>query len=62
MRHRFEDMIAFVSEGETLQPGEVFGSGTVGGGCGFELGRFPRRGDLIELQIERIGVLATRIV
>jgi 2-keto-4-pentenoate hydratase/2-oxohepta-3-ene-1,7-dioic acid hydratase in catechol pathway len=62
MRHRFDAMIAFVSEAETLYPGEVFGSGTVGGGCGLELGRLPKRGDLIELEIERIGVLSTRVV
>jgi 2-keto-4-pentenoate hydratase/2-oxohepta-3-ene-1,7-dioic acid hydratase in catechol pathway len=62
MRHSFEAMIAFVSEGETLQPGEVFGSGTIGGGCGLEIGRFLHRGDLVELEIERIGVLGVRVV
>jgi 2-keto-4-pentenoate hydratase/2-oxohepta-3-ene-1,7-dioic acid hydratase in catechol pathway len=60
--HRFEDMISFVSEAETLVPGEIFGSGTVGGGCGYELGRYLKRGDLIELEITGIGVLATRVV
>ncbi len=34
--HSFEDMIAFVSHDETLYAGEVFGSGTVGNGCGLE--------------------------
>jgi 2-keto-4-pentenoate hydratase/2-oxohepta-3-ene-1,7-dioic acid hydratase in catechol pathway len=62
MRHGFDAMIAFVSEGETLHPGEVFGSGTVGSGCGLELGRMPKRGDLIELEVEHLGVLRTRLV
>lgn len=62
MRHRFEDMIEFVSENETLVPGEIFGSGTVGGGCGLELDRLLRRGDEVELTIEHLGSLRTRIV
>jgi 2-keto-4-pentenoate hydratase/2-oxohepta-3-ene-1,7-dioic acid hydratase in catechol pathway len=59
--HRFDAMIAFASEGQTLHAGEVLGSGTVGGGCGVELGRYLSRGDVIELEIERIGILRTRI-
>jgi 2-keto-4-pentenoate hydratase/2-oxohepta-3-ene-1,7-dioic acid hydratase in catechol pathway len=62
MHHRFEDMIAFVSRSETLYSGEVLGSGTVGTGCGLELGRFLEPGDLVELEIERIGVLRNRFV
>ena len=41
MHHRFEDVIAYVSQSETLHPGEVLGSGTVGTGCGLEAGPFP---------------------
>ena len=62
MYHRFEDIIAFVSRSETLHPGEILGSGTVGGGCGLELGRFLNPGDVVELEIERIGVLRNRII
>ena len=62
MFHRFEDIIAFVSRSETLHPGEILGSGTVGGGCGLELGRFLSPGDVVELEIERIGVLRNRII
>jgi 2-keto-4-pentenoate hydratase/2-oxohepta-3-ene-1,7-dioic acid hydratase in catechol pathway len=40
MHHRFEDILAHVSADETLHAGEFFGSGTVGGGCGLEQGRF----------------------
>jgi 2-keto-4-pentenoate hydratase/2-oxohepta-3-ene-1,7-dioic acid hydratase in catechol pathway len=62
MHHRFEDVIAFVSQSETLHPGEVLGSGTVGTGCGLELGRYLADGDVVELEIEKIGVLRNRIV
>ena len=60
--HRFEDVIAHVSRDETVHAGELFGSGTVGGGCGLELGRFLKDGDLIELEVEGLGTLANRIV
>jgi len=61
MLHGFEDMIAFVSRDETIHPGEVFGSGTVGGCCGLETSRFLNDGDLIELEVDRIGILANRV-
>ena len=62
MHHRFEDILAFISRSETLHPGEVIASGTVGTGCGLEIDRFLEPGDEVELEIERIGVLRNRIV
>jgi 2-keto-4-pentenoate hydratase/2-oxohepta-3-ene-1,7-dioic acid hydratase in catechol pathway len=62
MHHKFEDMLAFISRSETLYPGEVIASGTVGTGCGMELGRFLSPGDIVELKIEKIGVLRNRLV
>ena len=61
MRHGFGDIVSFASREETLQPGEVLGSGTVGGGCGNELGRFLKHGDVVELEVSGIGVLRNRI-
>jgi 2-keto-4-pentenoate hydratase/2-oxohepta-3-ene-1,7-dioic acid hydratase in catechol pathway len=61
MLHSFEDMIAFVSRDERLHTGEFFGSGTVGGGTGMEINRFLKDGDLIELEVEGLGVLRNRI-
>jgi 2-keto-4-pentenoate hydratase/2-oxohepta-3-ene-1,7-dioic acid hydratase in catechol pathway len=55
-------MIAHVSRGETIYPGDVFGSGTVGGGCGLELDRFLQPGDVVELEIQPIGVLRTQVI
>ncbi|WP_447726305.1 fumarylacetoacetate hydrolase family protein [Sphingomonas koreensis] len=61
MQFSFAKCIAFVSRDETLYPGDVFGSGTAGNGCGFETGRYLEPGDVIELEVEGIGVLRNRI-
>jgi len=58
----FPQMIAHVSRGEMIYPGDVFGSGTVGGGCGLEMDRYLKQGDMVELEIQPIGVLRTRVV
>jgi 2-keto-4-pentenoate hydratase/2-oxohepta-3-ene-1,7-dioic acid hydratase in catechol pathway len=39
----------------------LFGSGTIGGCCGLEIGRFLEDGDLIELDVSRIGRLRNRV-
>ncbi|MDR8726369.1 fumarylacetoacetate hydrolase family protein [Burkholderia pseudomultivorans] len=62
MRHRFERIIEHTSRDETLYVGEFLGSGTVGGGCGLELDRWIQRGDVVEIEIEKIGVLRNRVV
>lgn len=61
MYYSFEEMISFVSQSETLFPGEFLGSGTVGRGCGWELDRWIQPGDVIELEVENIGVLKNQI-
>ena len=62
MHWRFEDLISYVSNSETLYPGEFFGSGTVGGGSGLEHERYLSPDDVIELEVEGIGILRNRIV
>ena len=62
MHWKFEDLIAHISRSETLHPGEFFASGTVGGGCGLELERYLSDGDMIELEVEGIGILRNRVV
>jgi 2-keto-4-pentenoate hydratase/2-oxohepta-3-ene-1,7-dioic acid hydratase in catechol pathway len=62
MHWKFEDCIAFVSRAETLHPGELFCSGTVGNGSGLEAGRYVEPGEIVELEVEKIGVLRNRIV
>ena len=61
MHWKFEDLIAYVSQGETLRPGEILASGTVGDGCGLESLRFLQDGDTVELEIPPIGVLRNRV-
>jgi 2-keto-4-pentenoate hydratase/2-oxohepta-3-ene-1,7-dioic acid hydratase in catechol pathway len=60
--HSFEDMIAYISRSETLYPGEFLGSGTVGGCCALESGRWLKPGDLVEVEFDRIGTLRNRVV
>lgn len=55
------EMIAHAAQEEMIYPCDVFGSGTVGTGCGLELGKLLRRGDVIELEIEGIGVLKNKL-
>ncbi len=62
MYHTFEDIIAYISQSETIYPGEVLGSGTVGNGCGLELLKFLKSGDEIELTIEKIGSIKNIVV
>ena len=62
MHHKFADILAHVSRDETVYPGEFFGSGTVGSGCGLELGRFLKMGDVVELEITGLGILTNRVV
>ena len=59
---KFEQMIEFLTQDDTVFPGDVIGSGTVGTGCGLELDRWVQPGDVMELEIEKIGVLRNRVM
>jgi fumarylacetoacetate (FAA) hydrolase len=61
--HSWESMVAWAGRNTVLRPGDVIGSGTVGSGCILEHGdgRWLQRGDVVELEIEGIGVLRNRI-
>jgi len=54
-------IIEFASMEETLYPGDFLGSGTVEKGCGGELNRWLQPGDVIELEVEGIGILRNRV-
>ena len=65
--HSFPKMIAQASRDADLFPGDLIGSGTVGSGCILELDRdntggWLKPGDVVELEIEKLGVLHTPIV
>ena len=57
--HSWESIVARASANTTLLPGDVLGSGTVGTGCILEHGdnRWLQPGDVVELEVEGIGVL-----
>lgn len=64
--HTFPRMIAQASRDADLFPGDLIGSGSVGWGCILELGPentggWLKTGDVVELEIERIGKLRTKI-
>ena len=65
IHYSFGEIIARASDSVTLYPGDVIGSGTVGTGCLLELTKFQgpwlKPGDIVELEIERIGVLRNTV-
>jgi 2-keto-4-pentenoate hydratase/2-oxohepta-3-ene-1,7-dioic acid hydratase in catechol pathway len=54
-------IIEFASMDETLYPGDFIGLGTVNKGSGIELDRWIQAGDVIELEVEGIGILRNRV-
>lgn len=63
--YSFGQLIARASQAVRLYPGEVIGSGTVGTGCLLEItqaqGPWLQPGDVVELEIERLGTLRNTI-
>jgi len=67
IRFSFGEMLARASADARLRPGDLIGSGTVGGGCLLEvrdelLKRYLEPGDTVTLAVERLGTLTTPIV
>lgn len=67
LHHSIPQLIAHASRDVELFPGDLIGTGTVGTGCILELGPentggWLKPGDIVELEIERIGILRTHIV
>jgi fumarylacetoacetate (FAA) hydrolase len=59
MHHSWEAIVAHAARNTRLLPGDVLGSGTVGTGCILEHGdgRWLQPGDVVELEVEGIGIL-----
>jgi fumarylacetoacetate (FAA) hydrolase len=59
----WEQLVEHAARNTRLLPGDVLGSGTVGTGCILEHGdgRWLQPGDVVELEIERIGVLRNTV-
>jgi fumarylacetoacetate (FAA) hydrolase len=74
MNWTFAEIIERVSYGVEVVPGDIIGSGTVGTGCFLELNgtgklndpnhaeQWLKAGDVVELEIDGLGVLSTTIV
>ncbi|MGZ3599920.1 MAG: fumarylacetoacetate hydrolase family protein [Ktedonobacterales bacterium] len=62
----FPQMIERAAQHVRLRPGDIIGSGTCGTGCILELGterhRWLQPGDVVEMEIERLGLLRNTIV
>ncbi|WP_102261807.1 fumarylacetoacetate hydrolase family protein [Mesobacillus jeotgali] len=57
-----EEVIAVLSQGMTLEPGDIIATGTPAGvGKGFKPPRFLKAGDTIEITVEGIGTLRNRV-
>jgi fumarylacetoacetate (FAA) hydrolase len=64
IHYSWQELLDRAARNTRLYPGDVIGSGTVGTGCILEHndGRWLTRGDVVELEIEGIGVLRNRLV
>jgi fumarylacetoacetate (FAA) hydrolase len=63
MYHHWDALLERAARNTLLRPGDIIGSGTVGSGCILEHGdgRWLQRGDVVELEIEGIGVLRNTV-
>lgn len=63
MHFHWGELLARASQDCTLYPGEIIGSGTVGTGCLLETEAAPwlKPGDVVELEVERLGVLINEV-
>ena len=74
MSWTFAEIIERASYGVELIPGDIIGSGTVGGGCFLEINgtkkradknyidRWLKEGDIIKMEIESIGKISNKII
>lgn len=56
-----EELLAYVSLEDWIQPGDIIGSGTMGNGSAIELGRQLSPGDVVELEVGGVGILRNRM-
>ncbi len=61
MIFKIPQLLAYISRGITLMPGDIVSTGTPGG-VGWTRGLFLKDGDVIEVEIEKIGTLRNTVV
>jgi 2-keto-4-pentenoate hydratase/2-oxohepta-3-ene-1,7-dioic acid hydratase in catechol pathway len=57
----FEEMLRYLSLDQTVMPGQVISAGCYHRGCGLDLARVWKPGDVVELRVSGIGGLITTI-
>lgn len=63
MVFRIEELIQVLSAGMTLEPGDILATGTPSGvGAGFVPPQWLKAGDVLEAEVEGIGILRNQIV
>lgn len=64
LHYSLGEMTAYASRDTVVEPGDVMGTGTVGTGCVLDLGSdaWLEPGDVVALEVERLGVLENRVV
>jgi fumarylacetoacetate (FAA) hydrolase len=63
MNWSWDEIVAEAGRNTVLRPGDLIGSGTVGTGCILEQGdgRWLQPGDVVELEVDGIGVLRNTV-
>jgi 2-keto-4-pentenoate hydratase/2-oxohepta-3-ene-1,7-dioic acid hydratase in catechol pathway len=62
MLFNISEIISVLSQGMTLEPGDVIATGTPAGvGKGFHPPRFLKQGDVVEITVEKIGTLRNTV-
>lgn len=59
---RPEQLVAFASDNETLYPGELIGTGTIGASCSMDTHRWIKVGRQVVFTIERLGSMTLQVV
>ncbi len=57
----FPLMVSYISQEENIYPGDILGSGTFYRGCGLDLDRWIKPGDVLELEVHSLGVLKNTV-
>ena len=55
-------LVAYASDNETLQPGDLLGTGTVSYSCSVDLHKWPRVGQTVRFDVAGIGCLEHKII
>lgn len=57
----FADLVSYLSKAQTLKPGQIVTSGAFPGGSGLDANLKIQSGDVVEMQIEKLGSLVSFI-